>query len=155
MSRLCHIYRGIAVWCVIIVAESIHGTIRELWLKPLVGDFRARQIAFFSGLLLIFSVALVFVRWLRANSKTQLLQIGALWLLLTLAFEFALGLFVMGYAWERMFEDYDLRKGGLMGFGMLFLLFAPLLANTLRKKFKRTPVLTNATQVTLIEPQHH
>ena len=127
-----YILRGLAVWGVIILAESLHGTARELWLKPLVGDFRARQIAFFTGMALILTIALLFVRWMRAENSQQLLQIGCLWMVLTLAFEFTLGLLVFGYSWARMWEDYNLLKGGLMGLGLLWLLFAPLLAARLR-----------------------
>ncbi len=131
-ARQQYLLRGCAVWCVIIVAESLHGTAREIWLKPLVGDFRARQLAFFSGMVLILTIALLFVRWLHTESKRQLLNIGMLWLLLTLAFEFALGLFVLGDSWGRMLENYNLLRGGLMGLGLVWLLFAPLLAVRLR-----------------------
>lgn len=128
-----YLLRGFVVWLVIIVAESLHGTARELWLKPLVGDFRARQIAFFSGMALILIVALLFVRWLRTESKQQLLHVGLLWAVLTLLFEFSLGLFVLGYSWQRMWEDYNLLRGGLMGLGLVWLIFVPQLAAKLRK----------------------
>lgn len=127
-NELRYLLRGFAVWCVIILAESLHGTARELWLRPLVGDFRARQIALFSGMALILMIALAFARWLQAESQQQLWQIGWLWLVLTLVFEFSLGVFVLGYSWERMWADYNLLKGGLMGLGLVWLLFAPLLA---------------------------
>jgi len=125
--------RGFAAWCVIIVAESLHGTARELWLKPLVGDFRARQMAFFSGMLLILSISVLFVRWFQAGSPRQFLKIGLLWLVLTLAFELCLGRFVLDYSWARIWEDYNLMKGGLMGFGLLWMLIAPLFAARLRR----------------------
>ena len=96
---LLYLLRGFAVWGVIILAESLHGTARELWLKPLVGDFRARQMAFFSGMALILGVALLFVRWLRAESNRQLLRVCLLWAGLTLSFEFAFGRFVLDYPW--------------------------------------------------------
>lgn len=41
--------RGFAVWLVIIAAEILHGAIRVMFLEPLVGDFRARQIAVLAG----------------------------------------------------------------------------------------------------------
>ena len=122
------VFRALAVWLILIVAESIHGTLREFFLKPYIGDFRARQIAFFSGMALILTIALLFIRWLKTDSHQQLLKVGLLWMALTLVFEFSLGLFVLRYSWERMFSDYNLLKGGLMGFGLLFLVFAPLLA---------------------------
>ncbi|HMY75638.1 MAG TPA: hypothetical protein PLQ88_27705, partial [Blastocatellia bacterium] len=77
-------------------------------------------------------VALLFARWLRATQRRQLLAVGALWVLLTVAFEFGLGRFVLGYSWTRLLEDYNLARGGLMGLGLVFLLFAPLLAAKMR-----------------------
>ena len=52
-------------------------------------------------------------------------------------FEFGLGHFVMNYSRERMLEDYDLSRGGLMAFGLLFMFFAPWLAAKLRDKKRR------------------
>jgi hypothetical protein len=131
-ENLHFLRRGFAVWCFIIFVESLHGIAREIWLRPLVGDFRARQIAFFSGMILILTVALIFVRWLRTQGKEQLLHVGLLWMVLTLLFEFSLGRLVLGYSWQRMFADYNLARGGLMGLGLLWMLCAPLLAARLR-----------------------
>ncbi|MBZ5621502.1 MAG: hypothetical protein LAQ69_22660 [Acidobacteriia bacterium] len=68
--------------------------LRALLLVPVVGDFRARQIGVFTGSLLILLVAYVCVPWLRARTTWALLQVGLLWLVLTVAFEFSLGHFV-------------------------------------------------------------
>lgn len=127
-----YLWRGLAVWLVIIVAESIHGTARVMLLQPRVGDFRARQIAFFTGMALILAVALLFIRWIRARDARQLLHVGLLWMAMTLLFEISLGRFVLDYSWDRILSDYNLPKGGLMGFGLLFLVFAPRLAARLR-----------------------
>ena len=124
--------RGFAVWLLIMFAESIHGTLRQLFLAPLVGDFTARRMAFFTGMLLIFLTACLFINWVRARNSIQLFSIGLLWAILTLLFEFGLGFFVLGYSRERMFEDYDVSRGGLMGFGIAFMVFAPFLAAKLR-----------------------
>jgi len=35
--------RALAVWLLIVVAESIHGTLRQLFLAPLIGDLPAWQ----------------------------------------------------------------------------------------------------------------
>lgn len=116
----------------IIFAESVHGTLRQLILAPRVGDFPARRIAFFVGLLLIFGIAYLFIRWIAAPSVKSLFIVGLMWMILTLLFEFGLGYFVLNYSRERMFEDYDLSRGGLMGFGLVFMLFTPYLAAKLR-----------------------
>lgn len=123
-----YLLRGFTIWLLIIFAESIHGTLRQLFLAPLVGDFTARRIAFFIGLLLIFGITYLFIRWINATSFKALLAVGIMWMILTAMFEFGLGRFVMNLSWERIFEDYDLSRGGLMGFGLLFMIFAPYLA---------------------------
>jgi hypothetical protein len=123
-----YLVRAFLVWLVIVVAESVHGTLRQLFLAPLVGDFPARRIAFFVGMLLIFLIAYFFIRWIDAPSVKSLFAIGLLWAILTLLFEFSSGFFVLGYSRERMFEDYDVSRGGMMGAGLLFMLFVPYLA---------------------------
>ncbi len=123
-----YLVRALAVWLLIVFAESVHGALRQIFLAPLIGDFAARRIAFFAALLLIFLIAYFFIRWIDAPDVKSLFVVGLLWMILTALFEFGLGLFVMNYSWERMFEDYDASRGGLMGFGLLFMVFAPWLA---------------------------
>ncbi len=134
-------FKALAVWLLIIVSESIHGTLRELMLKPYVGDFRARQIAVFTGMLIILVVAYTFIRWIRAESTKALLLVGLLWVALTLAFEFGLGVFVFGYSWERMIQDYDLTRGGFLSFGMIVLWLSPFIAKKLRETTMRAGTL--------------
>ncbi|HEY9709011.1 MAG TPA: hypothetical protein V6D48_12490, partial [Oculatellaceae cyanobacterium] len=79
--------RGIVVWLVFIVAESLNGTVRTLWLVPALGDLRAHQISFITGSILVLAIATLFVRWLQASRVSQLLGVGVVWLLLTVVFE--------------------------------------------------------------------
>ncbi len=125
--------RVFLVWLLIIFAESVHGTLRQLFLAPLVGDLTARRIAFFVGLGLIFAIALLTIRWIAAPSRRALVAAGAVWTVLTALFEIALGRLVMDLSWERIGEDYDITRGGLMGLGLLILLFVPMLAARLRR----------------------
>ena len=127
-----YLARAFLVWLVIIFAESIHGTLRQIFLAPLIGDFPARRIAFFVGMLLIFLIVYFFIRWIAAPTAKSLLLVGLLWAILTLFFEFALGFLILGYSRERVLEDYEVSRGGLMAFGLLFMTFAPLFAAKLR-----------------------
>ena len=47
--------RALAVWLAIVVAETLHGIARTLWLTPIVGDHAARQIGVGTGSVLIFT----------------------------------------------------------------------------------------------------
>jgi hypothetical protein len=118
-------------WLLIAVAESIHGTIRQLFIAPAIGDLPARQIGVFIGSAIVFAIAWLCILWIGAVTVGQQLRVGALWVMLIVAFEIGLGL-SLGYSRERMLSDYDLADGGLMGFGLLFLLFAPMMAAKIR-----------------------
>ncbi len=115
------------------VAESLHGAFRNLVLAPRLGDLRARQIGVLSGTVLIFLICLITFRWLRARSVRALFGVGALWVLLTAWFEIALGRWVFHFDWDRILADYDLARGGLMGFGLVALLLVPTLVAKLKK----------------------
>ena len=123
-----YLARGFAVWLAIVFAESVHGTLRQLFLAPAVGDFTARRIAFFTGMLLIFVIAYLLVTWIAAPTIGALFAVGVMWAGLTLGFEFGLGYFVFGYSSERLLEDYDITRGGLMAFGIVLMAFVPYAA---------------------------
>lgn len=127
-----HRLRGIVAWGLIAVVETLHGTARALWLAPHVGDLASRQIGVLTGSVLILAVAWLTIRWIDAPHARARWTLGALWVALMLAFELGLGR-ALGVPWERLWADYDLRQGGLMGFGMLVLLLAPALAGHLRR----------------------
>jgi hypothetical protein len=126
--------RAFLVWLVIICVESLHGVLRTLLLQPLVGDFRARQVAVFTGSALILTIAYLLGPWLRVRNTNVLLGVGLLWVLWTVAFELALGRLVLDMSWQRILSDYDLLHGGLMVFGLAFLALSPLIAAKLREE---------------------
>jgi hypothetical protein len=125
--------RSLAVWFLIIFAESIHGTLRELLLTQRVGDAAARRIAIFTGMTIILAITLLTIRWIGAVRPSQLLAIGITWSALTILFEAVLGVLVFGYTADRLLAEFDVRRGGLMGFGILFMTFVPLIAAIVRR----------------------
>lgn len=125
--------RSLVLWCVLIAAEIIHGMLRALILVPLAGEFRSRQIGVFTGSAIILVIASLTIRWVGATRRTELLTVGAIWLVLTVLFEVLFGRFVAGLTWERIAADYNLWKGGLMPIGLLVLCFSPMFAARLRK----------------------
>jgi hypothetical protein len=120
--------RAVTVWLVIILIEFVHGVLRTLFLVPLVGDFKARQIGVFIGSLLILTIAYFFIRWIQAKNTVSLFAVGFVWLVLTLAFELCFGRFALNLSWDRILSDYNIAQGGLLPIGLVVLLFAPLIA---------------------------
>jgi hypothetical protein len=123
--------RALSGWLLIALAETVHGTIRQLWIAPLIGDLPARQAGVLVGSAIIFVIAWGLIRWLGCRTFGQQLQVGGLWVVLTVMFEISLGL-ALGYSQARILADYNLAAGGFMGFGLLFMLFAPALAAKIR-----------------------
>ena len=68
----------------------------------------------------------------RPTRTWQLLGVGALWLVLTAAFEVSFGRFALGYSWERIRSDYDLSEGGLLPIGLVLLALSPYAAGKVR-----------------------
>ena len=126
--------RGIAIWLLMMAVETVHGIIRTACISPIIGDLRARQISVLVGSLLILALSFVFVGWIKAYALHQLVLVGIVWLALTVGFEIVMGRFVMAVSWERIASDYNIEKGGLMIFGLLIMLLAPLLTAKLRGK---------------------
>lgn len=123
----------LSAWLLIVIAESVHGILRRVFLAPLIGDMPSRQTGVLVGSLIIFFIALLTVRGFGMTTLLQMFQSGAVWVLLTVIFEVSLGM-LAGYTTERILSDYDLRQGGFMIFGLLFMLFAPFLAARISKK---------------------
>lgn len=120
--------RILGAWCLLMLVESVHGTLRELLLAPRLGSLPARQLTVFTGAALILLVTVALARWLGPATRRSCLATGLAWVLLTVAFEIALGRLVLGLGWSRILEDYDPTRGGLMLLGLAIMAFAPLLA---------------------------
>lgn len=125
-------WRASLTWMLIILVETLHGMVREIFLAPTIGDLRARQLGVLVGSVLILAIAWLTARWLNARSARSQLLVGAYWVVLTLVFEFALGR-AMGASWDRILEDYNPARGGFMMLGMAVLFLSPLLAARLRR----------------------
>ena len=119
--------RYFLAWFPMILIAVANGAVREAWLIPRLGEHAGRQV---STLLLIalFAVyiALIVRTWPFA-SNGQALAVGAMWLVLTLAFEFLLGRFVSGLSWQQMLAEYDLAAGRLWAVVPIWLGIAPYL----------------------------
>jgi len=115
----------------IILVETAHGMVRELFIAPAIGDLRARQVGVLVGSVIVFAVAWLTARWLDARSRRQQFMIGGLWVALTLTFEILLGR-AIGTSWERIASDFNPARGGFMLAGLAVLFFAPRIAARLR-----------------------
>ena len=123
--------RAVLVWMLIILVETLHGAVREIFIAPRIGDLHARQVGVLIGSLIIFGIACLTTRWIGTRTRGASLGVGILWVILTLTFEIVFGR-ISGASWDRISSDYNPASGGFMLFGLAFMCVAPLLAARLR-----------------------
>lgn len=123
--------RAASVWMLIMLAETGHGFLREVFIAPALGALRARQLGVLLGCIIIFVIAWLTARWMNASSPQRQFKVGGFWVVLTLAFEFALGR-ATGASWSRILSDYNPAQGGFMLLGLGFLFMTPWLTRRLR-----------------------
>lgn len=110
----------------IMAAESVSGLLRELFLEVAFGDRVTHQVGVAVGSLLVIAITVASIRWMRVETTRWLLGVGVLWAVLTFTFDAAVSRVLVDGSFERVFADYDPRRGGLMLVGMTVLALAPL-----------------------------
>ncbi len=143
INRQRIVTRSLAVWLLLMVAEIVHGILRAILLVPMVGPFRSNQIGVVPGSAIILMIAFFTIRWIGARQTTELLGVGCLWLVLTVAFEVLFGRLVIGLSWERLGADYNIAQGGLMPLGLAVMFFSPMSAARMRGKRRFLPQRDN------------
>jgi hypothetical protein len=117
--------RYLLAWFPMILIAAANGALREAWLVPRLGENTARQVStlLLVGLLAIY-IAIVTRTWAIVSGR-QAIGIGALWLVLTLVFEFALGRLVGELSWRQQLAEYDLAAGRLWALVPIWVTVAP------------------------------
>lgn len=83
----------------------------------------------------ISSIAYSFVHFFGKNYRSEaMIAIGVYWVILTAAFEFAFGHYVVGVSWEKLLADYDILNNRRWVLVLITTLLAPLLCNHLIEK---------------------
>jgi hypothetical protein len=126
------ILRALVAWLVILLLAVLNGILREAVLLPSLGKVCAYAT---SGLLLaalVLLATLALARWMRLESARQALGVGALWLALTLVFEFGLGA-LQGKLWREIVAPYTFTDGNIWPIVLMVVLFAPLAGQRLRR----------------------
>ena len=123
-------------WLVVVAMAIANGAVRNVVTQPLWGEEAARRLA---TVLLLVAIG-IFVRWFERRhplpSERQAWQVGVAWTVMTLTFEFGLGL-ATGLSWSTMLADYDLAAGRIWVLVPLFTAVAPALARNLRLRAAR------------------
>lgn len=102
-----------ACWPGMAVLAVLNGIVRQKTYGRRLPEIAAHQV---SSIVLIALIG--FYAWILAgvfpiHSLHRSAEIGALWLILTAAFEFLFGRFAMKHSWEALRRDYRIDRGRL------------------------------------------
>ena len=117
--------RAIAVWALIAAGEILNGNFRVRFLHRRYGIKRAKTISFFTGIAIIYTICWFTLSWINPANIQDSFSIGLIWMILMLCMDIYFGRYVFRFKWNRILEDFDLRKGNLLGVGMGLLFFCP------------------------------
>ena len=126
------ILRALAVWCLLVVLAVLNGGVRDAWLSPRLGDPIGRGISTLTLCALILLATWATIGWIGPATRREAFGIGAMWLALTLAFEFGVGHYGFGKPWRELLADYNLARGRIWVAVLIVTLFAPSWAARLR-----------------------
>lgn len=123
--------RGLLVWLAIMLAETVHGVLRGLFLVPRVGETMASRIGWPIAAVIVLAMAWALIGWTGLKDRKSLLQLGALWAILTFVFEIAIGL-LRGHGAPRIWAGINPLDGGLMLYSLVVMAAAPWAAAQFR-----------------------
>ena len=120
--------KAVWVWFGFLVLAALNGLLRESLYIPQWGEFWGRVAG---TCILVLAMAVVTVVFLRRQThvltRVRLVEIGVLWLGLSLFLEFAVLRWVMEASWEMILMPYDVAVGRLRVLVRLTELFGPIL----------------------------
>jgi phosphotransferase system glucose/maltose/N-acetylglucosamine-specific IIC component len=128
------LFRALVVWLLFLGIAILNGGIREGWLTPRFGAATGHVLSTVMLAAFILLASWLTIGWIRAPSSSAAFQVGLMWVVLTLAFEFLGGHYLFGRAWTTLWSDYDLTRGRISLLIPVVTLLAPLLARQLRQR---------------------
>jgi len=126
-------WRYLLAWLAAIPIGILNGALREFGYRQFLGELPAHQLSTASFVLLFGIYVWIIFQWLQIFTSQAALRIGFTWLILTIAFEFLFGHFVMDHPWEVLLHDYNLTAGRLWVLVLLWVMLAPFIIYRLRK----------------------
>lgn len=123
-------------WFVLLIAAIINGAVREGVYKQNLGELAAHQLSTLVGIILFGAIIWRMTRLWPLRSSRQAWTVGAVWVGMTICFEFLFGHYVMGNSWQRLLHDYNILEGRLWLVVLIWTLTAPYLFTRLRRRRK-------------------
>jgi hypothetical protein len=126
------VLRALAIWLLLLVTAVTLAIFREAVLTPRVGPDGSHLLGTALAVAVMATIIGLSLPWVVPGLEVRSLgALGVGWTLLTVAFEFLFGHYVMGHPWSRLLHDYNLLAGRVWVLVLLTTLFSPILLGRL------------------------
>ncbi len=125
--------RYVLAWFALLVVAVANGALRQLTFGRHMSELRAHQLSTLVGSALVGAVVWLVIRAWPPSSSARALLVGLVWLVLTVAFEFFMGLVLAHRTLQEVLRDYDLAAGRVWVLFLIWLTLAPWLFHRLRQ----------------------
>ncbi|WP_272149963.1 hypothetical protein [Tenacibaculum aiptasiae] len=115
----------ILAWFPMIIIAIVNGYFREKFLVNYVDKLQAHQLSSVSMIVLLAIYNWILFKIFFPASVNQAICIGLFWLLFTIMFEFLFGHYVVGHSWSKLLNDYNILKGRVWIFVLLWVSIVP------------------------------
>ena len=123
----------IGLFVLVAASEMLNGIARTLFLNKRIGVANAKRLALLPALALCLLICFFYVPLLKIGTDGGLLLLGASLSLFMGLFDVGVGRFVVKARWAAILADFDIRKGNLLGVGLVAMALCPLLATRLAR----------------------
>jgi len=118
-------WKYLVSWIPGIPIAILNGILRNSIYREFLSELHAHQLSTVS-FIVFFGIYVWFIlKWLKLSSAQEAFRLGLIWLVLTVAFEFLFGHFVMGNSWVSLFHDYNLLAGRVWVLVLIWIAAAP------------------------------
>ena len=124
--------KAFGLWLGFLAVAIGCAVMREKFLVPGFGPLAGKALGTVLVAAIIFGLIYGYVGRLQGATRVFLVKLGLFWTILTIAFEFLFGHYVMGHSWDSLWADYNVLRGRLWPLVLLVTLFGPLAARRLR-----------------------
>ncbi len=124
--------RYLVAWLALLVIAVANGALRQLTFGRHMSELRAHQLSTLIGSVLIGIFIWFVVRRWPPSGDRQALLIGLVWLVLTVAFEFFMGLVLAHRPLSEVLHDYDVSAGRVWVLFLVWLTLAPWVLSRFR-----------------------
>ena len=121
------------LFVLVAASEMLNGIARTVFLNKRVGVAKAKRIALLPALALCLLICYYYVPLLQIRTDTGLLVLGVSLSLFMGMFDIVVARFIVKARWETIMDDFNIRKGNLLGLGMAAMAFCPLLASRIER----------------------